>query len=49
MHIQNLTRSLGSLHASGDLEKLNYITPKIREIIGSYIKKHNTIEKYLKK
>ena len=49
MHMQNLPRSLGSLDACGDLNKLKYITPKIRKIIESYIKIPNTIEKYFKK
>jgi len=48
MYIQNLPRSLGSLDASGDLNKLKYITPKIRKIIHPYIKIPNTIEKYFR-
>ncbi len=49
MHMQNLPRSLGSLDACGELNKLKYITPKIRKIIEPYIKHPNTMEKYLKK
>lgn len=49
MHIQNLPRSLGSLEASGDLNKLKYLTSKIRKIINPYIKTPNTMEKYFKK
>ncbi|MHA1475567.1 MAG: hypothetical protein ACTSQ5_10310, partial [Promethearchaeota archaeon] len=49
MHIQNLPRSLGSLDASGELNKLKYITPKIRKIIQPYIKIPYTLEKFLKK
>ena len=49
MHIQNLPRSIGSLDASGDLNKLKYLTPKIRKIINPYIKIPKTLEKYIRK
>ena len=49
MYIQNLPRSLGSIDVSGDLNKLKYVTPKIRKIINPYIKIPNTLEKYIKK
>ncbi len=48
MYIQNLARSLGSLDACGDLNKLKYITPEIWKIINPYIKIPNTIEEYFK-